>query len=106
MKSDPCDVAIAGGGPAGTNLALELSSKGILVRLFEEHASLGSPAHCAGLVGSTMADLPTIGRLVRKCTVNKVRGAIFISPSGKRFSFLHVLNYFSESLSYLMTNCV
>lgn len=86
MKGDPCDVAIAGGGPAGTNLALELSSKGILVRLFEEHASLGSPAHCAGLVGSTMADLPTIGRLVRKCTVNKVRGAIFISPSGTRFT--------------------
>jgi len=85
MEADPCDVAIAGGGPAGTSLALLLSSKGFDVRLFEEHSSLGSPAHCAGLVGPGMADIPVVGGAIRASTVNEVSGAIFVSPGGEKF---------------------
>jgi digeranylgeranylglycerophospholipid reductase len=59
---------------------------GFDVRLFEEHPSLGSPAHCAGLVGPGMASLPEIGGLVRDCTINRIRGATFASPNGTKFS--------------------
>ncbi len=86
MEGGACDVAIAGGGPAGTGLALRLSMRGIDVRLFEEHSCLGSPAHCAGLVGPSMASLPEIGDLVRDCIINRIRGAVFASPDGTKFS--------------------
>ena len=85
MEADPCDVAIAGGGPAGTSLALLLSSNGIDVHLFEEHSSLGSPSHCAGLVGPGMAEIPHVGEAVRSSTVNEISGAVFVSPGGQRF---------------------
>jgi geranylgeranyl reductase family protein len=85
MEADPCDIAIAGGGPAGTSLALILSSNGFDVRIFEEHSSLGSPSHCAGLVGPGMADIPNIGDAVRASTINEISGAVFVSPGGKKF---------------------
>jgi geranylgeranyl reductase family protein len=85
MEADPCDIAIAGGGPAGTSLALVLSSNGFDVRIFEEHSSLGSPSHCAGLVGPGMADMPGIGDAVRASTINEISGAVFVSPGGEKF---------------------
>ncbi len=85
MDSPPCDAAIAGAGPAGTSLALRLSMDGYNVLLFEEHATIGAPSHCAGLVGPELAQSSLLGSLVREATVNKVRGAEFISPEGSRF---------------------
>jgi geranylgeranyl reductase family protein len=85
MEADPCDIAIAGGGPAGTSLALVLSSNGFDVRIFEEHSSLGSPSHCAGLVGPGMSDIPYIGDAVRTSTINEISGAVFVSPGGQKF---------------------
>ena len=79
------DVAIAGGGPAGTSLAFQLASRGLDVHLLEEHPSLGSPSHCAGLIGPGMGDIPVIGKIVRDCTINKLRGAVFVSPGGAHF---------------------
>jgi len=86
MEAGDCDVAIVGGGPAGASLAYFLASRGTNVHLFEEHASIGSPSHCAGLVGPDMAKLPDIGDLVTASTINKVRGAVFVSPGGRRFT--------------------
>jgi geranylgeranyl reductase family protein len=85
MEADPCDIAIAGGGPAGTSLALMLSSNGFDVRIFEEHSSLGSPSHCAGLVGPEMADISNIGEAVKASTINEISGAVFVSPGGQKF---------------------
>lgn len=33
-----------------------------------------------------MAQLPTAGSVVSECTINKVRGATFVSPGGRRFT--------------------
>ena len=84
MESSPSDVIVAGGGPAGASLAVRLSSRGIRVQVLEEHASFGSPSHCAGVVGTRLLDDPIVGRLARQHVLNKLSGAVFISPSGRR----------------------
>jgi geranylgeranyl reductase family protein len=43
---------VIGGGPAGTITARWLAARGHDVVLLEEHASIGSPVHCTGLMGA------------------------------------------------------
>lgn len=45
------EVAIVGGGPVGCFLAKLLAEKNIEVMVIEEHAEIGNPACCAGIVG-------------------------------------------------------
>ena len=40
-----------GGGPAGATTARSLADRGHDVLLLEEHASIGNPVHCTGLMG-------------------------------------------------------
>jgi geranylgeranyl reductase family protein len=44
------EVAVVGGGPAGLIAARELASKGVQVKVFEEHPQIGTPNHCAGIL--------------------------------------------------------
>jgi flavin-dependent dehydrogenase len=44
------EVAVVGGGPAGLIAARELASKGVQVKVFEEHSKIGIPNHCAGVL--------------------------------------------------------
>ena len=46
------DVAIVGAGPAGLLTARNLSAAGHDVVVLEEHATIGIPVHCTGLLGS------------------------------------------------------
>lgn len=45
------DVVVIGGGPAGAVTARALVEQGRSVVLLEEHAAVGQPVHCTGLVG-------------------------------------------------------
>ena len=51
MSSDVRDVVIIGGGPAGTITAARLARERHDVTILEEHARIGSPVHCTGLLG-------------------------------------------------------
>ncbi len=42
------DAVVVGGGPAGSFAALSLAKLGAKVTVFEEHAAIGLPSHCAG----------------------------------------------------------
>lgn len=43
-------MVIAGAGPGGSRSAIELARAGLKVLLLEEHAQVGTPLHCSGLV--------------------------------------------------------
>ena len=45
------DVVVIGAGPAGSMTATRLAEQGHDVLLLEEHAAIGTPVHCTGLVG-------------------------------------------------------
>lgn len=68
------DVVIIGAGPAGLLAAGRLARTGLDVMVLEEHAEIGTPTHCTGVVSAEMAELvkipdslvlgrPTIARL-------------------------------------------
>ncbi len=75
------EVAIVGGGPAGTLSALNLD--GVKVTLFEEHQTPGFPAQCGGLISEDCLKLIKKYVSVEKFVLNRIKGAYFFSPSGE-----------------------
>lgn len=74
------DVIVVGGGPVGSTAARYAAQEGAKVLLIEEHAFVGSPVGCTGLLST---------RAVKECdvkpsedfTLNSVRGAYVHPPS-------------------------
>jgi len=66
------DVIIVGGGPAGLYAGAKLARSGASVTLFEEHAGVGEPVHCTGVLAREAFDefaLPTDAILNELTTV-------------------------------------
>jgi geranylgeranyl reductase family protein len=85
MDKEKTEVLVIGAGPAGLIAAREASKRGADVLVLEEHAEIGLPCHCAGLLsmnGLRRLGVPADGRFVQ----NRVRGAILHSPSGLSFN--------------------
>jgi digeranylgeranylglycerophospholipid reductase len=83
---DVSDVIVVGGGPVGSFTALKLAQLGIEVTVFEEHAAVGSPSHCAGHL--SIRNLRNLGLypLPKKIVENTFSQANFYSPPGFKFS--------------------
>ena len=77
------DVLVVGGGPAGSTAAYRLAQRGHRVLVVEEHARIGLPVQCAGLVSQRVLDLAGSSRFVR----TSVRGATVFGPSLGSVSF-------------------
>lgn len=73
------DVAIVGGGPAGLLTAARLAESGLDVLVLEEHATIGEPAHCTGIVSAEAAELTKIPDDI---VLNRLSRARLIAPSG------------------------
>lgn len=76
------DVIIVGAGPTGSTAAEIIGRAGYDVLVLEEHRKVGSPVHCTGKISENAVrelDLKRVG------VVNKVKGAVFFSPSSKSF---------------------
>jgi digeranylgeranylglycerophospholipid reductase len=80
------DAIVVGGGPVGSSAALNLAKRGAGVMVFEEHAAIGVPSHCAGHISirslRNMGLYPLPGKIVE----NTFSAANFYSPMGTKFS--------------------
>ncbi len=77
------DVLVVGAGPAGSTAAFRLAERGHTTLVIEEHAKVGQPVQCAGLVSQRVLDLAGSSTMVR----TSVRGASVFGPSLGSISF-------------------
>ena len=84
MSALEIDVLVVGGGPAGLYAAECLASRGISTLVCEEHARIGAPVHCTGILANESFD--ALG-LPRDATLNTLTTAQFVSPSGLRIPY-------------------
>jgi len=54
------DISVVGAGPAGLYAAQILAQRGFRVEVLEEHARVGEPVHCTGIVGGEALALPGV----------------------------------------------
>jgi geranylgeranyl reductase family protein len=78
------DVLVIGGGPAGLHAAARLAAAGFDVRLLEEHASIGQPAHCTGVLAREAFERFGVPRGSILNELTKVR---FHAPSGHTIEY-------------------
>jgi digeranylgeranylglycerophospholipid reductase len=71
------DALVVGAGPAGSTVAFRLAEAGWRVLVVEEHARVGRPVQCAGLVSRRVLELSG----ARSTVVREVRGAAVYGPS-------------------------
>jgi len=77
------DVAVIGGGPAGSQAAYKLASMGYGVVVVEQKERLGEPVCCTGVIGQECVSSFAIDESV---IFRRVNSAQVFSPSGKRLS--------------------
>jgi digeranylgeranylglycerophospholipid reductase len=76
---DRIDVLIVGGGPGGLFMAARLAERGVRTLVCEEHARVGDPVHCTGVLSADSFekfDLPDTA------TLNHLTAVRFLSPGG------------------------
>ena len=71
-------VVIIGAGPVGGRLATELAARGVSTLMIEEHAEIGRPFQCAGLVNPPAMNMVNLQETI----LQNVDGALIHSPSG------------------------
>ncbi len=74
------DAVIIGAGPAGLYAGFRLAQRGLRVVVLEEHAVVGDPVHCTGVLAREafdQFDLPT------DVILNELTTARFFSPTGR-----------------------
>ena len=82
--NEKTDIIVVGGGPCGSYAAYTAVRHGAEVTVCEEHEEAGAPRHCAGHLN--ISSLKRLGiELPQDVIENTIKGAVFISPSGKQF---------------------
>ncbi len=76
----PNEVLIVGAGPCGSIAAGEIARRGHDASVYEEHARIGLPAQCSGLISKTGLDSLKIN--YKPAVESEIHGALFHSPGG------------------------
>lgn len=77
-------VTVIGAGPAGLLTARHLAEQGWNVRVIEEHASVGKPVQCAGLISKSGTFINKLS--IKESIVNEIQGARIYAPDGECLS--------------------
>jgi digeranylgeranylglycerophospholipid reductase len=86
-KTQPtADAIVIGAGPVGSYAALNLAKRGVKVLVFEEHATVGFPSHCAGHISIRSLRGAGLYPLPDGIVENTFSIANFYSPTGSKFS--------------------
>ena len=73
------DIVVVGGGPAGLLTARRCAEAGLDVLLLEEHAEIGEPTHCTGIISVETAAL---AKIPDEIILSRLRRARLVSPVG------------------------
>jgi geranylgeranyl reductase family protein len=74
------DLIVVGGGPAGCAVARDVASAGFRVLVAEEHARVGEPLQCSGLISARTLE---ISRVSPQVVQRSLHGARVHAPSGQ-----------------------
>ncbi len=77
-------ISVIGAGPAGSYAAYLLAKEGKDVCVFEEHADIGKPVQCTGIVTGS---INSIIRLKKDIITNKISKAVIHSPDKSSVEF-------------------
>jgi geranylgeranyl reductase family protein len=80
------EVAVIGGGPAGSFCALNLAKKGVDAAVFEEHAEIGIPCHCPGHLSINGLKRLGLWPLPKDIVENVFYGAKFYTSTGEELN--------------------
>ncbi len=78
------DIVVVGAGPVGATAARLSAEAGLSTLLIEEHATIGHPVQCAGLLSSSAFAECEVGH---SSVLNTVSGARFVSGRGSELTF-------------------
>ncbi|MDD1705859.1 MAG: NAD(P)/FAD-dependent oxidoreductase [Methanoregulaceae archaeon] len=83
-RRSPYDVVVVGAGPAGSTCARRCAELGLSTCLIEEHAAIGYPVQCAGLLSLRAYEACEV---TEKPVLHEVSGARIVTSRGSELSF-------------------
>ena len=81
------DVVVVGAGPCGSAAAKKAAEKGMKTIMIEEHAEIGYPEHCPGVLAKTICSRGFLEELVDmidpRAVVSRLKALRIYAPSGR-----------------------